>query len=389
MAANDRPLTSILNSSPPRQTDQSLSSHSSATPVVNTASRQTTNSFQLTSGSTSYPVHASYFRPGQSNYQSPYVSQPSHLPPRTSQAADDSPFSEGTAQVIAKINAKVKAKSLAEADHGQSSWQMARDPAVAEMTSQARPTTDVTATPPPPNPNRTGGRRGRGPRRRRSPIATGAITLENASASGFQTPPGRGRGRGFGRGHRSRGGRGSRGGIVRGNGAKSKRTRGEDGEDFEDSDSSETFTPLPPQSRFGRKIFQANSNNPVIKIDDETPAISTVAASTTPVEKGPARKKAGFRRTPGGVTAVCKNCERGHSPASNAIVFCDGCNMPWHQYCHDPPIKDEIVLIAETEWYCSDCGVMKEARARLDGKVAGDGLSLLEVCSPILSIMFC
>ncbi|KAL5358009.1 hypothetical protein BJX96DRAFT_145760 [Aspergillus floccosus] len=49
------------------------------------------------------------------------------------------------------------------------------------------------------------------------------------------------------------------------------------------------------------------------------------------------------------------HCQRGHSPLSNAIVFCDECNRAWHQLCHDPPIAAEVVTVQEKEWHCREC----------------------------------
>lgn len=52
---------------------------------------------------------------------------------------------------------------------------------------------------------------------------------------------------------------------------------------------------------------------------------------------------------------MCMRCGRGHSPKTNMIVFCDGCDRGWHQMCHDPMIRDEIVRNEGTEWFCSEC----------------------------------
>lgn len=49
------------------------------------------------------------------------------------------------------------------------------------------------------------------------------------------------------------------------------------------------------------------------------------------------------------------HCQRGHSPTSNVIVFCDQCNRAWHQLCHDPPIETEFVTVKEKEWHCREC----------------------------------
>ncbi|KAK0715112.1 hypothetical protein B0H67DRAFT_234634 [Lasiosphaeris hirsuta] len=53
--------------------------------------------------------------------------------------------------------------------------------------------------------------------------------------------------------------------------------------------------------------------------------------------------------------ALCKKCTRMHSPASNQMAFCDGCNDGWHQMCHDPWIDDAIVRDASRSWYCENC----------------------------------
>lgn len=54
-------------------------------------------------------------------------------------------------------------------------------------------------------------------------------------------------------------------------------------------------------------------------------------------------------------TIVCVACGRGHSPNSNMIVFCDGCDTTWHQKCHDPPISDHVVEDQAAEWHCDRC----------------------------------
>jgi len=66
------------------------------------------------------------------------------------------------------------------------------------------------------------------------------------------------------------------------------------------------------------------------------------------------RKRAPNKRTQ--EQALCKRCGRGHSPQSNMIVFCDGCNLGWHQMCHDPPVSDEEVKDETAPWFCVDCG---------------------------------
>lgn len=58
--------------------------------------------------------------------------------------------------------------------------------------------------------------------------------------------------------------------------------------------------------------------------------------------------------------ALCKKCMRMHSPATNQMVFCDGCNDPWHQRCHEPWIEDEVIKDQSLKWYCSVCQAKRE-----------------------------
>lgn len=72
-----------------------------------------------------------------------------------------------------------------------------------------------------------------------------------------------------------------------------------------------------------------------------------------PAAKTPTRRRGPYRRFLD--SRICNICQRGHSPQSNMIVFCDGCNRAYHQLCHDPPIDDLVIAIAESEWFCKDC----------------------------------
>lgn len=58
--------------------------------------------------------------------------------------------------------------------------------------------------------------------------------------------------------------------------------------------------------------------------------------------------------------ALCKKCTRMHSPATNQMVFCDGCNDPWHQRCHDPWIEDGVIKDPTLNWYCAVCTAKRE-----------------------------
>ncbi|EKG20099.1 Zinc finger FYVE/PHD-type protein [Macrophomina phaseolina MS6] len=61
------------------------------------------------------------------------------------------------------------------------------------------------------------------------------------------------------------------------------------------------------------------------------------------------------------------------------IVFCDGCNIGYHQYCHHPPIDREVVQVAEKEWFCGSCAASKrkqdEALPSLNTLISGGDLS--------------
>ena len=37
------------------------------------------------------------------------------------------------------------------------------------------------------------------------------------------------------------------------------------------------------------------------------------------------------------------------------IVFCDGCNTPYHRFCHHPPIDQSVIDEVDKEWYCKAC----------------------------------
>ncbi|KAJ5575445.1 hypothetical protein N7450_009344 [Penicillium hetheringtonii] len=52
---------------------------------------------------------------------------------------------------------------------------------------------------------------------------------------------------------------------------------------------------------------------------------------------------------------ICVKCDRGTTPKSNPIVFCSGCDLTWHQKCHDPEIPDEAILDEDKDWHCYRC----------------------------------
>ena len=218
---------------------------------------------------------------------------------------------------------------------------------------------DVTSTPVVRGKNRGGrprGSRGRG--RGRVALAGAAMSPSSAAA---ETPPSTGRGLGRGRGGRprGRGGRGGRKPLAEGIKVHEVSSDSEDADDLMDDAEN---TPLATTSRSGRAITKPTTFVPVIP-------------SPT---SGTKRKRNWGRRNP--ELAVCKQCLRPHSPATNMIVFCDGCNTPYHRYCHYPPISQEVVDVADMEWFCSDCTVRPPPEVDVDSFVSGGDLMDHQVC---------
>lgn len=237
---------------------------------------------------------------------------------------------------------------------------------------------------------KTGGRRGRGGRRP-AIEAEGQVDKGTAAAGGSQVEGGEGVvNHGKGRGRRKGGGRPRvqrAGGVGRGLKRKRRPSDDEEGASKDDTDASETFTPLPAQSRSGRRIFKATAFTPAV-IDLEANSASQPPVQNRmsgAVDEGKKGKK---RHRKPGEASVCKNCGRGHSPGSNMIVFCDGCDTPWHQHCHDPRINAEVVRIEEMEWFCADCELLKEAKAQVKGKISSEGMTMVEVRVFVFSPLF-
>ncbi|KAF1837333.1 hypothetical protein BDW02DRAFT_162097 [Decorospora gaudefroyi] len=207
----------------------------------------------------------------------------------------------------------------------------------------------VTSDKLPPSPPIAGtGRKGRGGR---VGTPSGLKTeVGGASPVGAGPSSGRGSGRGRGRG-RGRGGRGGRGG-------KRKRSESdEESDDDADSDKSDSYTPLPTRTKSGRSV-----NKPVAFV----PTIPDPA-------QGVKRRKS----TKTLLAAKCKTCHRETDPANNRIVFCDACSTAYHQYCHNPPIENEVVTVLEKEWLCGPCTRAKQTVVQgAQNLVAGEHLSV-------------
>ncbi|CAJ2512618.1 Uu.00g007370.m01.CDS01 [Anthostomella pinea] len=131
-----------------------------------------------------------------------------------------------------------------------------------------------------------------------------------------------------------------------------KRKRGKDDDDGESSSLSDLSDSdvehkdqlaVPTMTKSGRQVQKPTQYNP-----------ASMAGSSSQQQK---RKNWG-KRTP--EQALCKVCTRGLSPVSNQIVFCDGCNLCWHQLCHDPYIDDDFVSDEGRSWFCGRCAAKRE-----------------------------
>lgn len=102
--------------------------------------------------------------------------------------------------------------------------------------------------------------------------------------------------------------------------------------------------------------------------DEYQDAIPTMTKSgrqvLKPAQYNPASESAGGKRKHYGKRtaeqALCKVCTRGLSPLNNQVVFCDGCNLCWHQMCHEPYIDDEFVSDESRSWFCRSCTAKRE-----------------------------
>ncbi|PQE25720.1 CAIB BAIF family enzyme protein [Rutstroemia sp. NJR-2017a BBW] len=160
----------------------------------------------------------------------------------------------------------------------------------------------------------------------------------------------------------------SAGGKKKGKGAKAgqKRKRAKDdsdsaddsdamsalGGDSESEGTSSVTTEMPKITQSGRQVVKPTHFVPAMT---ET---STRKKSTTSTSKRSQEQ------------ALCKRCGRGNSPQNNMIVFCDGCNLGWHQLCHDPIVSEEEVKDEKAPWYCQNCSRkrgIKPAPSKADG----------------------
>jgi hypothetical protein len=233
---------------------------------------------------------------------------------------------------------------------------------------QAEPDQLPMATPQPTNvstPTRGGSASARGSRSNKR-VSFPIVGEETPSATTDATPSSAPRGRPPGRPRGSRG-RGTTRASTRGSrgGRGGKRKRAD--EDADDGASSDSETYAPTTTKSGRSVQKPTSFVPPPQ------------PSPPPIPSY--KKKRTYRRNP--ESAVCKICLRGVSPASNMIVFCDGCNVPYHRYCHQPPIDQSVIDEVDKEWYCKQCErerIQPVPESHVVGFVAAENASAEEVC---------
>ncbi|OKL62968.1 hypothetical protein UA08_01566 [Talaromyces atroroseus] len=128
--------------------------------------------------------------------------------------------------------------------------------------------------------------------------------------------------------------------------------------DSSSDDVSDDMLPVARQTKSGRQVnrptFFALSPEPK-QSPRQRPSPS--GSTTTPAPSGAPvkRRRKVYRKNGKDINITCSRCQRGHSPATNSIVFCDECNGAWHQFCHDPPIDKQLIDVKEAEWFCNEC----------------------------------
>ena len=263
-------------------------------------------------------------------------------------------FSAQTETILKRINAN----AANAAATGTPGWEAAKEQIMKDMA-----TSDKFPTPTPPREMSAPKRGGRGGKRANFAGDVGAEgdpTPVKMEIEGVQTTPvssGRGRGGGRPRGRGRGGGRG-------------RKRKLEDRSD-DDSDDSEVYNSVVTTTKSGRSVQKPTSFVP-----------PPPSPTTTNKRKRP------YRRNPD--SAVCKVCLRGTSPASNMIVFCDGCNTPYHRYCHHPPIDQAVVDEVDKEWYCKQCEkerVIPVPESEVANFISAEGASLEQVSVDVFEML--
>ncbi|KAF3097558.1 hypothetical protein TWF594_007079 [Orbilia oligospora] len=60
------------------------------------------------------------------------------------------------------------------------------------------------------------------------------------------------------------------------------------------------------------------------------------------------------------LNARCVKCHKASDSKGDKIVFCDGCEKPYHQKCHRPIIDQSYIEVLEKNWFCFECTTVPE-----------------------------
>ncbi|RVD80358.1 uncharacterized protein DFL_008255 [Arthrobotrys flagrans] len=87
---------------------------------------------------------------------------------------------------------------------------------------------------------------------------------------------------------------------------------------------------------------------------------SKTMASTSSKSTGVSRKPANNQGEEEAIrlsilNARCVKCHKASEPKGDKIVFCDGCEKPYHQTCHRPKIDQSYIEVLEKNWFCFKC----------------------------------
>ncbi|KAL3427772.1 phd finger domain-containing protein [Phlyctema vagabunda] len=188
---------------------------------------------------------------------------------------------------------------------------------------------------------------------KQSPVPAGSLrgSGTGGNAGSYVTPYGKSASSGGGSG-RGRKQRSAKAGSKRKR-VKSESISAEDSEDLpdlgDDSDSDDSGSVVMPR--------MTQSGRQIVKPAQFVPSPAQSSRKRAPSKRSQEEKNE---------QALCKRCGRGHSPQNNLIVFCDGCNLPWHQMCHDPAISAEAVQDETADWFCADCSKKKGITPRVE-----------------------
>ncbi|EPS41656.1 hypothetical protein H072_4426 [Dactylellina haptotyla CBS 200.50] len=118
---------------------------------------------------------------------------------------------------------------------------------------------------------------------------------------------------------------------------------------YNDSSSDENYIQSGFKTLSGRTVVNPNAHKEtaILESHGTSPQFSEASASDEP-------------------EASCMVCTRTPDSPEDQIVFCDGCDQAYHQYCHVPIIDNSFVQMAEKNWYCKNCEPGKGSQTDLN-----------------------